>query len=226
MEKQEYISILPLIKNSLDKGERIRIIGFGDSITQGNMELNGAWPQELQVKLDNWKKGTYEVINKGINGNTTSNGLDRFESDIISNLPGILIVAFGINDCNHRAWAKVPRVSVAEYEKNIREFHRITTSKGGCCIFVVNHILQPLEGSRFLNQGNEKTYQENLEAYNSTVRNLSLELNVPIIDFNKHIIEKAIDVQSLLVEDGVHLSRYGYTVYTEYIFECLKELGI
>ena len=210
----------------MEKHESVRIIGFGDSITQGNIETNGAWPQELQVKLDNLNQGAYEVINKGINGNTTASGFDRFEGDIIPNLPGILIVAFGINDCNHREWAKVPRVSVAEYEKNIREFHRVTTLKGGCCIFVVNHILQPLEGSRFLNQGNAQTYQENIEIYNSTVRKLSGELNVPIIDFPKHISEKSIDVQSLLIEDGVHLSRYGYTVYTEYIFQCLKELGL
>lgn len=215
-----------LMKDILDKEEVTKIIAFGDSITQGNLEVTGEWPHELQEKLDNWKKGKYNVINKGKNGNTTSNAFDRIESDILPNLPGILIVAFGINDCNHRAWAKVPRVSVAEYEKNIREFHRIATSKGGCCIFVVNHILQPLDGSRFLKQGNGKTYQENLEVYNSTVRNLSRELNVPIIDFPKYIIEKAIDIQSLLIEDGVHLSRYGYTIYTEYIFQRLKELGI
>ena len=83
----------------MEKHEKVRIIGFGDSITQGNIETNGAWPQELQIKLDNLKQGVYEVINKGINGNTTTNGFDRFESDIIPNLPGILIVAFGINDC-------------------------------------------------------------------------------------------------------------------------------
>jgi lysophospholipase L1-like esterase len=226
MENKKAVSLLASMKNILDKGEVIRIIGFGDSITQGNLEVTGEWPHELQVKLDNWKKGTYEVINKGKNGNTTSNAFDRIESDILPNLPAILIVAFGINDCNHRAWAKVPRVSVAEYEKNIREFYRITKSKGGCCIFVVNHILQPLEGSRFKNQGNGLSYQENLEVYNDTVRKLSSELNVPIIDFPKHISENAIDIQSLLIEDGVHLSRYGYDVYTEYIFHRLKELGI
>jgi lysophospholipase L1-like esterase len=226
MVNQKCVNIEDFIKNTMNKGDPIRIIGFGDSITQGNVEMNGAWPEELQTKLDNWNAGTYEVINKGINGNTTANGLDRFESDIISNLPGILIVAFGINDCNHRAWAKVPRVSIAEYEKNIREFHRITISKGGCCIFVVNHILQPLEGSRFKNQGNEKNYQENLEEYNSTIRRLSKELNVPAIDFPEYIRENSIDVQSLLIEDGVHLSRMGYNLYTEYIFQCLKDLGI
>lgn len=226
MENYKAVNTTTVMKDILDKEEVIRIIAFGDSITQGNLGVTGEWPQELQEKLDNWKKGKYKVINKGKNGNTTSNAFDRIESDILPNLPGILIVAFGINDCNHRAWAKVPRVSVDEYEKNIREFHRIATSKGSFCIFVVNHILEPLEGSRFLKQGNGKTYQENLEAYNSTIHNLSQELNVPIIDFPKHIIENAIDIQSLLIEDGVHLSRAGYDVYSEYIFQRLKEMGI
>jgi lysophospholipase L1-like esterase len=226
MKKQEDANIIAFVKKALDKQEPIKIVAFGDSITQGNVDANGAWPQELQTKLEHCKPSVYQVLNKGINGNTTANGFDRFENDIISNLPCILIIAFGINDCNHRAWAKVPRISVVDYEKNLREFYRVTTLKGGCCVFVANHILQPLDGSRFLNQGNGKTYQENLDPYNTIVRKLSDELSVPLIDFPKYINQNSIDVQSLLIEDGVHLSRYGYTLYTDYIFECLKAFGI
>jgi lysophospholipase L1-like esterase len=197
---------------SCKKTEIVKIICFGDSIT------NGGWPGVLQSKLSSWGKYRCGVINKGVNGNTTANAFDRLESDVIPNLPGILMVEFGVNDSNYRHWAKVPRVSVTEYEKNLREFHRIAMQHKSCCIFIVNHLLLPFEG-KFFHQGNGKSYQENIEPYNDKVRKVASELNVPTIDLPELLRVKNIDLEKFLDIDGVHLTVFGNQIYAEIVFE-------
>ncbi len=199
-------------EESLQKKKIMKIICFGDSIT------NGGWPGILQTKLNGWDKYRFGVINKGVNGNTTANAFDRLDSDVIPNLPGTLLVEFGVNDSNHRPWANVPRVGIAEYEKNLREFHRIVLEHGGSCIFIVNHLLLPFEG-KFLHQGNGRTYQENIEPYNDTVRKVASELNVPTIDMPVKLREKNVDLEKFLDIDGVHLTSFGNEVYAGIVFE-------
>lgn len=195
----------------------LKLICFGDSIT------NGGWPAILQSKLSYWNKYRCGVINKGCNGNTTANAFDRIDSDVIPNMPGTLILEFGVNDSNHRPWAKVPRVGIQEFEKNLREFHRIATERGGSCIFIANHLLMPVEG-KFASQGNGKSYQENLEPYNDVIRKVAADINCPLIDIPQNLRAKNINLELFLDIDGVHLTNYGNQVYAEIVHDEIKKI--
>ena len=68
------------------------IICFGDSLTQGyGATENKNYPHFLQ-QLTN-----ITVINKGINGNTSKDGLDRID-DILKIQDALVIIEFGAND--------------------------------------------------------------------------------------------------------------------------------
>jgi acyl-CoA thioesterase I len=73
------------------------IICFGDSLTAGfGTDLGQSYPDHLQRLLD--ADGYhYHVVNAGISGNTTKDGLERVQL-VIARHPQIVVVEFGGND--------------------------------------------------------------------------------------------------------------------------------
>ncbi|WP_372518951.1 GDSL-type esterase/lipase family protein [Candidatus Ruminimicrobiellum ovillum] len=84
------------------------IVCFGDSLTYGYGATNGqTYPYFLQQFTN------IPVINKGINGNTSQNGLDRIE-DILQFKNSIVIVEFGANDF-------FQQIPISETKKNMEQ---------------------------------------------------------------------------------------------------------
>lgn len=77
------------------KGE-IRIFFVGDSNTEG--EDVHSFPYLLQKRFENIGRNNIKVINAGVTGYTSYQGLLRFKNYILKFSPDILIVSFGWND--------------------------------------------------------------------------------------------------------------------------------
>ncbi len=73
------------------------IVCFGDSLTAGyGTDAGESYPDDLQTLLD--QAGyPYRVVNEGISGNTTKDGLDRV-ADVIAMKPAVVVLEFGGND--------------------------------------------------------------------------------------------------------------------------------
>jgi acyl-CoA thioesterase I len=73
------------------------LVCFGDSLTAGyGTDPGESYPDDLQKLLD--ARGyKYHVLNMGISGNTTKDGLDRIQH-IIARHPQLVVVEFGGND--------------------------------------------------------------------------------------------------------------------------------
>jgi len=73
------------------------LVAFGDSLTAGfGADQDKSYPDYLQKELD--ARGYhYHVVNEGISGNTTKDGVNRID-EVIALHPAIVIVAFGGND--------------------------------------------------------------------------------------------------------------------------------
>jgi|LGOV01.1.fsa_nt_gb lysophospholipase L1-like esterase len=68
-----------------------KIICLGDSLTQGyNIDYGKSWPEILSKK--------FNVINKGISGDTTIGMLSRYSKDVLEEKPSHIIVMGGTND--------------------------------------------------------------------------------------------------------------------------------
>lgn len=195
------------------------IICFGDSITGGEeFPEECRWTTLLQELLDNVEPGLFQVHNRGSSGNTTAQGLDRFAGDVLPLLPGLVLVQFGFNDANVLSWSVEPRVSLAEYERNLAEFHRVITAKQGTCVFIVNHSIGAVTGK----QGNGNSFNENFMPYNDSVRKLARELNTPFVDLPLLMRRRGIDLDDFLSLDLIHLSLEANDHYAQMIFEVLK----
>lgn len=198
----------------------LNIICFGDSITEGgDVEHSKRWTSLLQARLDENFPGDYRVINKGIGGNTSAQGFDRYCDDVLPYLPGLLLVEFGFNDANVKDWSIEPRVSVGEFIRNLREFHRIATANNSSCVFILNHSIADVEGV----QGNGLTYNENLSPYDQAVITLAEELKAEIIGLPEMMAAKGVPLQEYLSDDNLHLSEVGNKHYAQMIFDVIIE---
>ena len=73
--------------------ETLKIVCIGNSI------VNGFPLKRNQCFVSLWRQASgNEVINKGLNGDVTSNVLARFEKDVISHKPSATVVLTGTND--------------------------------------------------------------------------------------------------------------------------------
>jgi lysophospholipase L1-like esterase len=198
----------------------LNIVCFGDSITEGgDFEKPKRWTSLLQARLDEKYPEAYRVINKGIGGNTSAQGCDRFCDDVLPYLPGLLLVEFGFNDANVKDWSIEPRVSLGEFVRNLKEFHRIATAKNTSCVFILNHSIAEVDGR----QGNGLTYSQNLLPYDQAVITLAEELKAEVIDLPGMMAAKETPLDEYLSDDNLHLSEAGNKHYAQMVFDAIIE---
>ena len=201
----------------------INIICFGDSITEGaEFSVNDRWTTLLQMKLDVVKPNVFQIHNKGIGGNTSAQGFDRFYTDVLPFLPGIVLIQFGFNDANVKDFTIEPRVSLAEFEKNLKEFHRIIETHKGIPVFLLNHTIGEVDGE----QGNGKKYTDNFLSYNKMIRKIADQLDARLIDIPLHMSERGIKTADFVSDDELHLSLYANHDYADIIYSGLNEIEL
>ena len=81
----------------------VRIICYGDSNTDGPLE-GGAWPAALAeilgIRIEHGRRDAYEVLNAGVTGYSSYQGLRRLEQEIDLYHPDVVLVSFGWNDAS------------------------------------------------------------------------------------------------------------------------------
>lgn len=201
----------------------INIICFGDSITEGaEFTLNDRWTSLLQIKLDTAKQGAFKVHNKGIGGNTSAQAFDRFSSDVLPLLPGVVLIQFGLNDANVKDFSIEPRVGLAEFEKNLKEFHRIVKAQNSVPVFILNHTIGEVDGE----QGNDKSYNDNYAPYHKAIQGVANELDALLIDIPLYMQQLGIKAEDFVVDDQIHLSSPANEDYAEIIYAGLNEIKL
>ena len=202
-----------------------KIFVFGDSVSFGELvSSNKSWPSLLASYFDN-SKNKIIVQNFSKNGDTTRLALLRLEFDILKRKPEIVIIQFGLNDCN--IWTSEfenSRVNIISFENNLIEICKKIYSSGAKKVFLnTNH--PTLKKSNF-------NYQNQSINYNKSIRNafdkLKQEYNISLIDieskFNNELFKDSNFIKKSLLDDGIHLSEFGQIKYYEIIIEEIKSI--
>lgn len=90
--------VLPAADDASDATDkRALVVCFGDSLTAGHgASLGASYPDFLQKDLD--RDGFHvRVVNQGISGDTTKDGIDRLP-EVLALKPQIVVLEFGGND--------------------------------------------------------------------------------------------------------------------------------
>lgn len=202
----------------------LRVVFFGDSICFGQgVSTHDGWVTRLSAFIEalagrsGWDS---VVVNASVNGNTTRQALERMPYDVQSQGVDVLLVQFGLNDCNH--WDTdngVPRVSPHAFSANLHEIIDRGVRFGARRVLLnTNH---PTTRDSDIMAGGEITYEQNNRFYNTLVRDV-VEARADVVElidiatvFDNQLRAGDRRLDQLLLPDGLHLSRAGHTVYFE-----------
>jgi lysophospholipase L1-like esterase len=195
------------------------IVFFGDSICTGQrVSIHNGWVVKISRALFKEHPNTI-VTNSSVNGRTTRQALETMPYEIQSAPPEILIIQFGMNDCNYWETDKgVPRVSKNSFCANLEEIIERALKFGVDKIFVnTNHIT----GLNNKLPYTEITYQQNNEDYNNLIRKTCEKLNIEVNDVEA-VFKKQDNVLDFLLPDLLHLNHRGHNLYCDAIYPVLK----
>jgi acyl-CoA thioesterase I len=167
------------------KDGRPVIVAFGDSLTAGyGADPGESYPDYLQKDL-NAKGYHYQVINQGISGNTTKDGVDRLQ-DALGVKPVLVIVAFGGND-------GLRGLPIASTRENLDQIVS-TLLNSGAKVVLGGITLPPNYGSDYIRQ------------FNQTYALLAAKYHVPLLPF---LLQNVWGVPGSMQADGIHATDQG-----------------
>ena len=161
------------------------IIAFGDSLTAGyGADPGDSYPDYLQKDLD--AKGYhYQVVNQGISGNTSKDGVDRLE-EALRLKPVLVIVAFGGND-------GLRGLPIASTRENLDRMVS-TLLNSGAKVVLGGITLPPNYGPDYIRQ------------FNQTYALLAAKYHVPMLPF---LLENVYGMEGGMQADGIHATDQG-----------------
>jgi lysophospholipase L1-like esterase len=111
------------------------IVAFGDSMTECKaLEPSKRWPGLLQRRLNRASAVIRcEVVNAGVGGNTSREGLARLERDVLLHRPDLTLVQFGGNDATPDP---ARAVAFDEYTRNLGAIRRLLQRAGSATAWV------------------------------------------------------------------------------------------
>jgi acyl-CoA thioesterase-1 len=161
------------------------IVCFGDSLTAGyGAEAGQSYPDFLQEDLD--AKGyRYRVVNAGINGNTTKDGVERLGS-IVAMKPEVVVVEFGGND-------GLRGLRIEDSRSNLDKIIS-TLQASGAKVVLAGITLPPDYGQDYIKQ------------FNATYALLAKKYNVPVIPF---LLKDVFGIPGMMQADNTHATAKG-----------------
>jgi acyl-CoA thioesterase I len=180
--------------------KRPLIVCFGDSLTAGyGAEFGKSYPDYLQADLD--AKGYhYRVVNQGISGNTTKDGVERVDS-VVAMKPAVVVVEFGGND-------GLRGLRIEDSRSNLDKI--VATLKASGTKVVLDGIsLPPDYGPDYIKQ------------FNETYALLAKKYNVPLLPF---LLKDVFGVDGMMQRDNTHATAEGNKVVADNVLPLILPL--
>lgn len=205
----------------------LTVVYMGDSITEGqyvhhSLRWTTLVTSSLRRRFESNCSDLHFFFNRGVSGETTRQGLERFPRDVQNVRPDVMTLQFGLNDCN--CWdtdGGLPRVSEVAYRANLIEMiDRARCFGTRQIILSTNH---PTLRYRILACG--ESLETRRKRYNGIVRDVSATTQVTLCDIEKTFGRFSEDeLRELLLPepDVLHLSAVGHKHYAQAILPYLE----
>jgi lysophospholipase L1-like esterase len=99
--------------------KQVDICVFGDSVTYAGY-IKNSWANQLRWYLESKSDAEYHLFNLGINANTTTDILKRFDIEATARNPNVIIFAIGVNDSAYLLDSKKPITGLKVFKDNIK----------------------------------------------------------------------------------------------------------
>lgn len=183
---------------------------IGDSLTYGyGVNKNNNWVESLNpfIPLD--------IINKGINGNTTTDMLNRFTEDVISYSPKKIFIMGGTNDfLSNRSLYSV----LDNLELMLKEALTITKD----VIIGIPPIIIKEDAYRLFMQSSTYDYcEKQLQLLGKSIIELCNKYTVTYVDF--YSLTFKFSSNNIFI-DGIHLNNNGQNLLLNEFKQLLKNM--
>ncbi len=179
------------------------IVAFGDSLTAGyGAEPGYSFPDFLQKDLD--RAGlAWRVVNEGVSGDTTSDGLNRL-NEVLAAKPRVVIVEFGGNDGLRGLPIETTRANLEQIILALR--------KAGIRQLIAGMTLPPNYGRAYI-KSFEQVYVDLADRY-----------KLARIPFLMQDIVANGNFRALIQRDGIHPTAEGNEIVAATVMRYLKPL--
>lgn len=227
------------IAEKILNGENPTLCFFGDSVTHGEFEFtNGykesVWNPDLvyhklladRIRAEYGKPFT--VINAGVGGNFTSDGLARIQRDVLDKNPDFCSVMFGTNDVTN---ARKGATALEEYKNNLRKIVTRLQEHGIEVVLMTpgmlcSHGIKGFTGGWWFVHKYYESLQKGgkMDAYVQGMRDVAKEYNVPLADAYaewKRMEAEGVDVTALLINGMNHPAPEMHKIFADKLFEVI-----
>ncbi|MCE9592467.1 MAG: hypothetical protein K8S99_18325 [Planctomycetes bacterium] len=203
------------------KDHPFTIVAFGDSITQA-VEVPEAdrWPALVGGRLaERFAQLKPVVVNAGVGGNTSREGLARMERDVLAHSPEIVLVEFGGNDSTYEP---ARSVSLDEFKANLAAMKaRLDACNGAEMIVlpfppVVDRDVFTRDHEKYKPAGGPDRY---IEAYRAAARDFSRTHKLALADIDPPL---RADMAANFLPDGVHMTAAGNRAIAQTVLPVLE----
>jgi lysophospholipase L1-like esterase len=167
--------------------------------------------------------------------NTTSDAIARFERDVLSLNPALVVIQFGLNDAAVDVWreppATAPRVSQADYIANLESMiTRLKERDIPVILMTPNRmywsplLLERYDRAPYDGSNPESFNHLHLDHYAAAMRELAAREYVPLIDINQAYLDSGDPRQFLLKRCMQHPNDAGHKLVADLLAPVVIEL--
>jgi acyl-CoA thioesterase I len=176
------------------------IVCFGDSLTAGyGTDLGQSYPDYLQTDL-NAEGYDYRVVNEGISGNTTKDGVERLDR-VLALKHAVVVVEFGGND-------GLRGLRIEDSRTNLDKIVG-TLKASGTRVVLAGITLPPDYGPDYIKQ------------FTDTYSMLAAKYHVPLLPF---LLKGVFGVDGMMQADRTHATNAGNQVVAKNVLSLVTPL--
>ncbi len=197
---KKIILILFLLNLSVLNAKSNTILFLGDSLTEGfGVSKEDAFPKLVENLIQTELHKNIVVINGGVSGSTTSDGLARLKW-YLKKKPYLVFIALGTND-------GLRGLDLEQSQKNLEEIIRYAQASNAK-VMLAGMLIPPNYGPEYSEQF-KKMYQ-----------NLKVKYMLKSMPF---LLDGVAGIKEFNQKDGIHPNEKGHKHIAENVFEFIKE---
>lgn len=221
MKKIVLFALPVLMLMAFTRQDKIKVIFFGDSITQAGVNPGG-YIKRIDSMARTQGKMNYDFVGAGIGGNKIYDLYLRMEDDVIAKNPNVVVLYIGVNDVWHKASSGTGTDAdkFAKFYQAVIDKIKAKNAKIILCTPAV--IGEKTDGS---NQ-----QDGDLTEYSKIIRGLAQKNSLPLVDLRKAFIDynnknnKENKDRGILTTDRVHLNAIGNQLVADEIWKAIQVL--
>ena len=208
------------ILSVINPPKKIKVLFFGDSITQAGVQPNG-----YILKLDSIIKqskltDSIELSGAGIGGNKVYDLYLRMEEDVLKKNPDVVVIYVGINDVWHKATTGTG-TDADKFEKFYRAIIKKLQDKNIKVVVCTPSVI----GER---NDNSNQQDGDLNQYGNIIKKIAKDLSLPVCDLRGAFAtylktnNPANAEKGILTVDRVHLNEKGNLFVANQMWQILQ----